>query len=125
MNAELESKSMELLQWLEQAIKSTADFTAEQIPLFVQELLHYNFVMSLSYFIIGLGGATIATILTYKFAKWMEKEEVWGELGPIIMFPIALIVASILFSVHNTDWIKIKLAPRVYLMEYVKDQIKQ
>ena len=54
MKEELEQKSINLLNWLEQTIKTTVDFGAEQIPLFIQELLLYNYWMSLSQFIVGL-----------------------------------------------------------------------
>ena len=44
MNEQLEQKSIELLGWLEQAIKTTTDFGTEQIPLFIQELLLYDYI---------------------------------------------------------------------------------
>jgi hypothetical protein len=123
MKVELETKSLELLQWLEQAIKSTADFTAEQIPLFIQELLRYNFVMSLSWFICGLLLFIITLYFTYRVIKWLSIGDNW-EMSPALFFVVAFMIFPIGLMVNNTDWIKIKLAPRVYLMEYIKEQIK-
>ena len=119
MKEQLEQKSIELLGWLEQAIKTTTDFGTEQIPLFIQELLLYKFWMSLGGFAIGVL-ALIASIYTLlKFIKRCLKKSandalpfsmVWG-------IPIMLSISAIC---SNTDWIMIKLAPRLYLLEYVK-----
>jgi len=122
MKEELEQKSINLLNWLEQTIKTTTDFGAEQIPLFIQELLQYNYWMSLSQFIVGIVGALLSLFAAYKFVKWSLKKDI-DDL-PFSMFFLFPIGGFISFSYHNLDWIMIQLAPRLYLMEYVKEMIK-
>jgi hypothetical protein len=122
MKVELEQKSVDLLNWLEQTIKTTADFGAEQIPLFIQELLLYNYWMSLSQFIVGIVGALLSSFAAYKFVKWSLKEDIDTlSSSMFFLFPIS---GFIFFSYHNLDWFMIQLAPRLYLMEYVKEMIK-
>lgn len=119
MNEQLEQKSIELLGWLEQTIKTTADFGTEQIPLFIQELLLYKFWMSLGVFTIAIL-ALIASIYTLcRFIKWCVKNQYDEALagGMFWVIPIALSIYGIC---SNADWIMIKLAPRLYLLEYVK-----
>lgn len=119
MKEQLEQKSIELLGWLEQAIKTTTDFGTEQIPLFIQELLLYKFWMSLGGFAIGVL-ALIASIYTlFKFIKWCLKKSDNDALPFTLWWGIP-IVLSISAICSNTDWIMIKLAPRLYLLEYVK-----
>lgn len=119
MKEQLEQKSIELLGWLEQAIKTTTDFGAEQIPLFIQELLLYKFWMSLGGFTLSIL-VLIASIYTlYKFIKWNLKE-VDGEILVMGLYWLIPIAISIVGIFCNTDWIMIKLAPRLYLLEYVK-----
>lgn len=123
MEAELENKTLQIVTWLEQTIKSTADFTAEQVPLFIHELLLYNFTMSLTAFITGII-LLIATIWSgLKFIKWTSKYE-HTEYQPAIMFWFLPLMLGIAMVVGSTDWLMIKLAPRVYLMEYVRDMVK-
>jgi hypothetical protein len=122
MKEELEQKSINLLNWLEQTIKTTTDFGAEQIPLFIQELLRYNYWMSLSQFIVGIVGALLSLFAAYKFVKWSLKKDI--DALPFSMFFLFSIGGFISFSYHNLDWIMIQLAPRLYLMEYVKEMIK-
>lgn len=119
MNEQLEQKSIELLGWLEQAIKTTADFGTEQIPLFIQELLLYKFWMSLGVFAIGILALITSIYTLYKFIKWCNKNDD-SEGMALSMFWGIPIGFSILGICTNTDWIMIKLAPRLYLLEYVK-----
>lgn len=120
----LEDKTIDIINWLEGAIKTSTDFASEQIPLFIQELLHYNFVMSLLWFSSGILGAIIICYYTRKFWKWMVDERCLPEWCPALIFCACGFGGCLIFASCNTDWIKIKLAPRVYLMEYVKDNLK-
>lgn len=128
MNAELteamQDKTLNIINWLESAIKTSTDFASEQIPLFIQELLHYNFVMSLIWFSVGIATFIIIAYYTRKFCKWMTEEDNWDEYSPAVIFFAMALIGCIIFSACHMDWIKIKLAPRVYLMEYVKDNLK-
>jgi hypothetical protein len=119
MNDQLEQKSVELLGWLEQTIKTTADFGTEQIPLFIQELLLYKFWMSLGNFAVGVI-VLIASIYTLlKFIQRCLKNKFDDNLPFSVLWFIPIAISSIAICI-NTDWIMIKLAPRLYLLEYVK-----
>lgn len=119
MKEQLEQKSIEMLGWLEQAIKTTAEFGAEQIPLFIQELLLYKFWMSLGGFAIGVLALIISIYTLFKFIKRCNKDKN-DMASPFSIFWIVPIIISIAVIVNQTDWIMIKLAPRLYLLEYVK-----
>ena len=119
MNEQLEQKSVELLGWLEQAIKTTADFGTEQIPLFIQELLLYKFWMSLGGFAVGVIVLITSIYTLYKFIKRCLKNKFYDNL-PFSMLWLIPITLSIVAICENADWIMIKLAPRLYLLEYVK-----
>jgi hypothetical protein len=119
MNEQLEQKSVEILGWLEKAIKTTADFGTEQIPLFIQELLFYKFWMSLGGFAVGVI-VLIASIYTGdKFIKWCAKNKDDEGMSIIVFWAIPITI-SIVAICNNTDWIMIKIAPRLYLLQYVK-----
>jgi len=129
----LVNKGLELMNWLEGAVKTAADFGSEQIPLFIQELLKYNFIVSLSWFIFGLvlsSGA--AGVIYYLFFSSFYNEE-WdchtNSKIPKVALLMSMGVLFLGFGVGNVfthlDWVKIKYAPRVYLMDYAKDLIKE
>lgn len=123
----LESKMLETLQWVEQSIKTTSDFASEQVPLYIQELLVYNFWMSLAGFIIGI----IFIIAIIPTAKVFTKESKKGilEQDSIKLFGSSIgsflfLAVGMVLTIENTDWIKIKLAPRVYIVDYLRSEIK-
>ena len=119
MNEQLEQKSIELLGWLEQAIKTTSEFGSEQIPLFIQELLLYKFWMSLGGCAMGVLALIFSIYTLFKFIKWCRKDKN-GDVLPFSLFWAIPIFLSICAICSETDWIMIKLAPRLYLLEYVK-----
>ena len=119
MKEQLEQKSIELLGWLEQAIKSTTDFGTEQIPLFIQELLLYKFWMSLGGCAMGVLALIVSIYALLKFIEWCNKDNNDDAL-PLSVFWALPLAISICAIYSNTDWIMIKLAPRLYLLEYVK-----
>ena len=122
MKEDLQQKSIDLLKWLEQTIKTTTDFGAEQIPLLIQELLKYNYYMSLIFFILSCIALVVSLYVTYKFIKKViESDPDLFIFFPFLIIPIMGACAGIF---NNFDWLMIQLAPRVYLLEYVEEMIK-
>ncbi len=123
----LESKMLETLQWVEQSIKTTSDFASEQVPLYIQELLVYNFWMSLTWFIVGIIMIISLIPLVRIFIKEIRKPILNQNLGvamPCLFGSLGLMAGGIVMIAENTDWIKIKLAPRVYIVDYLRKEIK-
>lgn len=128
MKEHFEQKGMELLTWLEESIKSGAAFAGNQIPLFIQDLLRYNFWTSLIMFSVGFVWAVFTLGLVWKsfFSKNSIEfsDDDFGK-GLVVFFMLLLgSVFSPMIMTKNTDWFKISVAPRVYLVDYMKDQIK-
>jgi hypothetical protein len=135
----VQQKAMSILDWLEQSVKTTADFTAEQIPLFIQELLVYNFWYSLIHFVFGVIGIVFAILMIkqivfndYLDIKEHEKDKRGYSKDSAVVKRILFVAMTVVFviggsvkTMNNTEWFKIKVAPRVYLMEYVTTQLKK
>ncbi len=109
------------------AAMKVTDFASDQIPLFIQELLTYNFYHSLLWFIVlGLlsGSMLYASYRLIKFAVNADNYD--DKVGPSVFFAAMFFIfgGTIFFAnlSHNTDWIKIKLAPRLYMVEYCQKQ---
>lgn len=139
----LEQKSTEILNWLEQSIRHTSDFVAEQTPQYIQELLAWNFYMSLIAFAINLSLLVFGLYLvkrSFKFYPGKEHEfqkrtSYYGSpmfndsaIVKRVVFTVVMVASLIIGLVgttSNTDWFKIKIAPRVYLLEYALESIKK
>lgn len=120
----LSSKLNDIVNWLDVAAKTTGEFVSTQTPLFIQEYLTYNFWVSLVwwcialvFFILSIGGGL--------FVAWRAFKKEYDDLEFVITM-VSLVTFSIsgIVMLENSDWIKIKLAPRVYIVENIKKILK-
>lgn len=127
MNEEITHKLQEqligLLEWLDQA----AEFVVEQAPLLVQELLTYHTLAGFYY----VGGLVLITLLFAGIAlgsqlrydkTGSEGAEILG-MTSVIFGLISLTCSIIAGSVWIPIIVKIKYAPRMFLMEYLRETL--
>ena len=134
------SDKSELVQKAEQVLLQMIDKAAEigsaavdEIPLVVQELLHWKFAESLFLFITGLIFIYVWVKISIKVWQHGCIEDEYGRknrdrwdmiwfgyfMGTLISFLI-----SIPWVLCNIDWLQIWIAPRVYLLEYAAHLMK-
>jgi hypothetical protein len=127
METNVEEKLDKILNFVEQTATKAGDFVVEQTPLFVQELLAWNFTIDLIWFVIGVVSLLIIPLVLFLAVKATKTDPVNSEN----YFGVAAVISAVCLSVGiplattNLDWIKIKIAPRVWLVEYTKDFIKK
>ncbi len=125
---DLQSKLSSILDWVEQTAKSAEQFAVEQTPLYIQELLAWNFWYSLVWFIIGviylIIGLSSAIYLYKKRNTIIELKEDYPppHLLSIISLVLGFICGSIT-TMGNLEWFQIWVAPRVWLVEYVASKL--
>lgn len=171
-----ENKANPILEQLNQSLSETLafikdtggtaiDFAKEQTPLYIKELLLYDFIDSLTCFILGvifIGIGLISIYNLYKLAQndwsvpglrrtygkdiiinnptkedWQKAKEEVEEgkkryvlvcaesrtfINSIICF--LSMTAGFIISIENLTWVKIKVAPRVYVVEKIKEIVK-
>lgn len=107
------------------SLGKAATFAYEQAPLLVQEFLTWKIIDNL--FIIGL--MIFAIVGLGYLAKWVHNTPKITEGDPLayvigVFVPIIFSVLLFFLAVsHVKDICKIKVAPRVYLIEWASDQI--
>ena len=135
MNEELKIKLLSYLNNLENIAEATSEFAKEQSPLIVQELLEWIFWSNVlhSFYIIF----PIVFILTAKRRflriKRLEKDITYSDgiysiLSPIIYFSVfgIISVAILINSISSIEMaIKVKVAPRIVLIESLKKLINE
>lgn len=124
------SDKSELMVKAEQVLINMIDKAAEigsaavdEIPLVLQELLMYNFVVELTVFLLAVIALTATVLLNFKYLKKVAEEDV--DAGEA-MFITSVLISLVMFlvAISHTDWLKIWLAPRVYLLEYAASLVK-
>ena len=126
MNEELKKKMSEYLVVLERDLKSVKDFSAEQVPLVVQEYINWIFWQNcvIAFFMV------IMIAILYRIWKWIINEEgVKDDTGlKVFISGMAILLVSIpsLQSLDSiTQMIKTTVAPRVVIIEKISELVKE
>lgn len=106
------------------------DFAQEQAPLVVQEFLQWKFAEGLIRLVVSLIVIGVSIWVCRKALKWMSNEDnddtkVVGAVAIVFAITICFTV-TLKGALPNMEQIaKIKIAPRVYLIEWISGQIKK
>lgn len=124
------SEKSELVQRAEQVLLDMINKAAEigsaavdEIPLVVQELLTWKLAESLAYTTLSLLILSGLMFFYFKVYNYYKDKEISDH--PECLFVLFSVFAWIpVFECFNLDWLKILIAPRVYLLEYAASLIK-
>lgn len=126
---DLEGKLVEILTKSQDLLTDAFIFTQEQIPDIISQLLIWN---GLSSFLICLFViCSIVFIVIFlrpkgKFHTWIINDNYDPEFTYTLSWFVGVIIICFLLGIlsNNMDWLKILVAPKLYLLEYAKDFIK-
>jgi hypothetical protein len=116
--------------------ETTGEWAKGEIPIIIKEYLNWHFAQSLIWFSIGVGFTVIAAILLYRnvVKKWhlpWKNDTDYGRSTDVgdrgflsLIASVILLVLSGLIMGHNLAWVKISVAPRVYLIDEFKYLVK-
>lgn len=121
MKKELQEKALEMLSWVEQA----KDFTLEQAPLFIKELVELHFMENAINTLVGLLGLLLLLVLTVYTILVVNKKLPSGDKVPaitcllLLVLPIGgLLVNQIIKT--GMECCKAKYAPRVLVIDKLR-----
>lgn len=123
----------EILEFVKESAQSAAGFAKEQVPIFIEEILtYYAFFHGMSVLLlIGLSWLIFYLGNRVRVANKDEDSE-YGLLSysseptmgfwsiPMYIVSLAMIVSAFF---HIIDFVKVMVAPRLYLLEYASEII--
>lgn len=106
-------------------VEAIIDFSKEQVPLLVQEILAKGIamqIMNILFCILVILAGSVISIITYKkYRKCQDEELKEIYLYPTILIPFTLLVLAFpLLFIFTKDLISIWIAPRVYVLNQLK-----
>lgn len=122
MNDELQKALAEILNKTLKGVDAGVSFLQQELPEVIQQLLIWHAVESA---LLCLSLLLISALCTWVAKKiWVggKKEGLDGEWFAII--PGFISVAFATFAINTTTWLKILIAPKLYLVEYAASLIK-
>lgn len=120
MNEQLQQRANEILLSILNKAADIGSAALDEIPLVVQELLHWKFAESIMHNLAALT-CLIITVLVFNWGRKHEFAEAHHCFIPLIS---AIGSVPIIMINANMGFLKIWLAPRVYLLEYAATLIK-
>lgn len=127
MNEQAQKILVDLLQKASNGIDSAVSFSQAQIPDVVHQLLVWNFALSILLTILGMISFCATQYVSWRIFKKLKKEWAGDEL---FEHPEAMIIGVIYMLTFSPlawvslDWLKIWLAPKLYLIEYAASLVK-
>ena len=126
MNEELKTKANELLLRLLEGVEEGSEFLAGEIPDVLEQFLMWKAAESVVWFLLGVTIAGFGLFICRCFWN-ASKEATNDEDKPVwvmAMFLLALITLLAVNVTMSLTWLKIWLAPKVYLLEYAAEVVK-
>jgi hypothetical protein len=122
MNEELQSAITSLISGVLSSADKAGDFLAGELPVYLSQLITWYGVYNFILFIIGLVLFIVLAIVDYKIGKRMLG--VWDGYDFFSCYLIAGSVARLVvyftpLVLMNLTWLKIWIAPKVWLLEYM------
>lgn len=109
-------------------IVKAVDFAQEQAPMVVQEFLTWKFAHSVIWTIVGVIALIALVVAFLKFKKLARDSDSGGDIigffgmvGCVIAF-LCVCGSNVIPNVEQM--VKVKVAPRVYIIEWVSDQVQ-
>lgn len=128
MNDQAQQVLADMMQRALDGVDAAVDFSQAQIPDVVEQLLMWHMVESLALFFFGI-------LLAFSIAIFVRKAvKNWNSIvrndlePPIIIFGTVYCIGAAIFSglltIGNLTWLKIWIAPKLYLLEYAASLVK-
>jgi len=128
MNEEIKKDLLErlikYLDSLEQAISSSQNFAADQAPEVIKEIITWGIVRGLGTFAVSMG-------IIFFIVKMINKAHKINHDDREFVIPVSYVVGGIIFLgafIHGINSFfnacQAMIAPRLYILEYIKELVK-
>jgi len=110
-----------------EAIHKSVDFVSEQAPDVIKQFLHWKLAESIIWLVVNLATVSILLYVSRRLWKWEQNEYNTEGIGYVGLV-LGCFAAGVIF--YNgvvddvTNIVKISVAPKVYIIEYVVDTVK-
>lgn len=117
------SQLEQLLKFLLDTLEQGKDFTQTQAPQFVQELLRWKFYEAAFFVCLGIFLIFCGVLVGQFFARVSAETEEERRAAHWIPFLAGLAIGAMVIFANVYTMVEVKVAPRVVLVEMVRDLI--
>jgi len=123
MTQELEQKANEALIKLIDSSTSAVEWSVQQLPEVIEQLLRWKMVTSLIRFSASTVLFLIVIGIVTNLIRLGVKNKLCEDLAIGHIVP-SLFISVVAYCSFDLTWLKIHIAPKVYLIEYAAELVK-
>lgn len=124
MNEQANKILADLLQKASNGIDAAVSFSQAQIPDVIHQLLVWKFAESIVFSLLNIFLFLAAQYGAWRIFKYLRKEWDLSAHPESILLAAAWLVTLVPLRGINLVWLKIWLAPKLYLIEYASHLLK-
>jgi len=129
MNEKAKEILAQMLQRVLDGVDTVSEFAAQEVPIVVEQLLMWHMVESLMLcfgaLLLLIGWSLITRKFYYGENAWAKiSYDSFDEDGVMAHVVFTVVVGYIFIILLDVDWLKIWIAPKLYLLEYGASLIK-
>jgi hypothetical protein len=118
-NEQLTTALAEAVNKTVSAVETASDFLAQQSPEVIEQLLRWGFASSFMCFALYVGLAAFTLAIIVKFTPGDISQEIsFDNVAVVSMLCNIAFGMMVVMVARSLDWIKILIAPKVWLLEY-------
>lgn len=120
----LKERLLESSEKMIQFVEDSSEFVVEQTPLLIQEILQFYLAANILWGICFLAATSLTAYLMKRFWRTIKKhaeDDLFAWAVGTFILGIAFTMAATTTVNYIINILKITLAPRLYLLEYMKD----
>ena len=103
-------------------IDVATEFVARNMPELIDQAMRWYVVSSFALMVIGFIGVYLC--IKY-FKQFKSEDDAFEQSPPVLMGYVLWFVVSWMFILFNFAWIKILIAPKLWLIEFAANLVKQ
>ena len=127
MNEQLQAELLNLIQSVKEGAITAGQFLQSEVPDVVQQLLLWHGVHNFMIFVLWSIFSIITAYAWYRVVKHGLSDNCGEEIigmGGLALFPTIVSLIVFVDNIIDLTWLKIWIAPKVWLLEYVTGMVK-
>jgi hypothetical protein len=124
MNEQLQQAVAELIAKSISTAEKAGQFIMSEMPDVIEQVMVWSVVWSLIWFFCGVFIVILTVYGNYRLYVWANSDRGDTDDMVFMLLTILPVIAGIGLCANNFDWLKIWIAPKMWLIEYAAKLVK-
>lgn len=132
MNEEIRAQIIPIIESTKEGLAKAVDFLCEQSPILVKEILYWHGTRSAIWFLVLVGLSVLGICYLKRVWGVCSRKHCEKRCGTdecflcqvgAVAYMVIVCVVPLVIALNTLTWLKVLIAPRLFLLEFMKDAI--